>query len=65
MHDAHPQNTLCIHIYNTGDIHVSPDGDNIKTFLNGLEDGSVGKSNTLYKDDSVYVFYANHATALW
>ena len=38
------------------------DGDNIKTFLNGLEDCSAVKSDD---DDSVYVFLANYATELW
>ena len=48
-------------------IHVSyctnaVDGDNIKNFLNGLEDGS---SSTSDKDSSVFVFLANFATELW
>lgn len=38
------------------------DEDNVKNFLNGLEDGSAGKSDD---DDKVYVFLANYATELW
>ena len=35
---------------------------NIKTFLNGLEDGSAVKSDG---NDSIHVFLANYATELW
>ena len=38
------------------------DGDNIKNFLSGLEDGSASTSD---KDSSVFVFLANFATELW
>ena len=48
---------------NIGGLMLSPlDGDNIKTFLNGLEDCSAVKSD---EDDSIYVFLANYATELW
>ena len=38
------------------------DEENVKTFLNGLEDGSAGRSDD---DDTVFVFLAMHATELW
>ncbi len=50
---------LCLLLLNTDCLL---DGDNIKMFLSGVEDGSEGKSE---KDDSVYVFYAKQATPLW
>ena len=49
----------CIFIQNS---YIDTDGDNIKNFLSGLEDGSASTSD---KDSSVFVFLANFATELW
>ena len=38
------------------------DEENVKNFLNGLEDGSAGKSDD---DDTIFVFLAKYATELW
>ena len=38
------------------------DGENVKTFLSGLEDGSAGRSED---NDSIFVFLAKYATELW
>lgn len=44
------------------DVSFDADEDNIKTFLNGLEDSSAVKSD---RSDTIYVFLANYATELW
>ena len=40
----------------------STEEDNVKSFLNGLEDGSACRSD---ENDSVFVFLAHYATELW